>query len=83
MFEILRVDCIFFLSGYSPVGRVTKSYLLGCSIRAFSDVEKPSLFSDVAALTATSENKESFSTSEIRLRLPGCLVDMKLIITAG
>ena len=28
-------------------------------IRAFSDIEKPFLFSDLAALTAKSENKNS------------------------
>ena len=34
-------------------------------IRAFCDLEKPCLlFSDLAALTAKSENKRGFSTSE-------------------
>ena len=33
-------------------------------IRAFSDVEKPFLFSDLVALTAKSENKKGFSMSE-------------------
>ena len=40
-------------------GRVNKML-----IRAFSDVEKPFLLSDLAALTAKSENKNGFSTSE-------------------
>ena len=33
-------------------------------IRAFSDVEKPFSFSDLAVLTAKSGNKEGFSMSE-------------------
>ena len=33
-------------------------------IRAFSDVEKPFLFSDLAIKTAKSENKKGVSTSE-------------------
>ena len=33
-------------------------------IRAFSKVEKPFLFSDLAALTAKPENKKGFSRSE-------------------
>ena len=33
-------------------------------IQAFSDVEKPFLFSDLMALTIKSENKKGFSMSE-------------------
>ena len=33
-------------------------------IRGFCGVEKPFLFTDLAALTAKSENKKGFSTSE-------------------
>ena len=41
---------------------------------------KAFLFSDLAALTAKSENKKGFSTPR-RLGLPGCVVDMKLTCT--
>ena len=50
-------------------------------IRAFSQIEKPSLFSNLAALTAKSENKTKALECQGRLRLPGCLVDMKLTYT--
>ena len=51
-------------SGYSPGGRVDEHLFTRLLIRAFYDVEKPLLFSDLAALTAKSENKKGFTTSE-------------------
>ena len=36
-------------------------------IRAFSDIEKPFLFSDLAVKDAKSENEKGFSTSEMAL----------------
>ena len=43
-------------------------------MQAFSDIEKPFLFSDLVALSPTSENKKGFSTSGKAwiTRLPGC-----------
>ena len=62
-------------SGYSPGGRVNKTFTRLLT-RPLSDVEKPFLVSDLAALTAKSENK-AFQRQR-RLGLPGCLVDTML-----
>ena len=68
--------CLILIAQISPETQLfCNRYLIMCTvyteyyatrqiIRALSDVEKPFLFSDLAALTAKSENKKGFSTSE-------------------
>ena len=50
------IQAINKLRGYSPGGRVNKHLFTRLLIRAFSDVEKPFLFSDLAVKAAKSEN---------------------------
>ena len=47
-----------------------------------SDVERPVLFSDLAALTAKLEVKKAFQRQR-RLGLSDCLADMKLTCTTA
>ena len=49
------LENMYLRSGYCPGGRVSKKCL-----STFSDVEKPVLSSDLAALTVKLENKKAF-----------------------
>ena len=60
-----------------PPGSVSRNIFTCLLIQAFSDVEKPSSFSDLVALTAKFGNKKAFQNQR-SLGLPSCLVDMKL-----
>ena len=51
-------------------------------IRAFSDVIKPFIYFDLAALIANQKLKKALQRQR-RLGLPSCLVDIKLTCTTG
>ena len=61
-----------------PAAVPIKLIFIRLLIRVFYDVEKPFIFSHLAALTAISENEKKSFQGQRRLGLPGCLVGMNL-----